>query len=61
MATSFDREDLSGARFEECEFTGAVFHNSYFIDAKLRGAWLERVDIGLPEFCVRSQPDIGCQ
>ena len=45
VAEEFKNRDLSGARFEECELTGATFHNSYFIDAKLRGAWLERVDI----------------
>lgn len=41
----FTQQDLSRARFEECDFTGAVFHNSYFTDVKLSGAWLERVDI----------------
>jgi len=45
MKKEFTGQDLGGARFEECSFTGAVFHNSYFTDARLRGAWLERVDI----------------
>jgi hypothetical protein len=39
------REDLSDSRFDQCDLTGARFHNSYFTDAKLSGAWLERVDI----------------
>ena len=44
-AEDLHNRDLAGSRFEECDFAGAVFHNSYFTDVKLSGAWLERVDI----------------
>ena len=43
--TEFFRQDLSGARFEEVDFTRAWFRNVYFVGATLRGAWLEDVDI----------------
>ena len=39
------REDLSDSRFDQCDLSRARFQNSYFTDAKLRGAWLERVEI----------------
>jgi hypothetical protein len=43
--TRFFRQDLSGARFEEVDFSHAWFRNVYFVDATLRGAWFENVDI----------------
>ncbi|WP_375479077.1 DinB family protein [uncultured Jatrophihabitans sp.] len=43
--TQFFRRDLSGARFEEVDFTSTWFRNVYFVGATLRGAWLEDVDI----------------
>ena len=43
--THFFREDLSGARFEEVDFSRTWFHNVYFVGATLRGAWLEDVEI----------------
>jgi len=43
--TEFFRQDLTDARFEEVDFTRAWFRNVYFVGAKLRGAWLEDVDI----------------
>ena len=39
------KEDWSGSRFEEVDFSGSWFHNVYFQDVVMRGAWLERVDI----------------
>ena len=41
----FMKEDLSGARFEQVDFSRAWFRNVYFTGATLRGAWLEDVDI----------------
>jgi hypothetical protein len=41
----FVRQDLSGARFEQVDFSRAWFHNVYFTGATVRGAWLEDVDI----------------
>ncbi len=41
----FVKQDLSGARFEQVDFSRAWFRNVYFIGATLRGAWLEDVDI----------------
>jgi hypothetical protein len=43
--TEFFGRDLSGARFEQVDFTGTWFRNVYFVGATLRGAWLEDVDI----------------
>lgn len=43
--THFFRQDLSGARFEEVDFTDSWFRNVYFVGATMRGAWLEDVDI----------------
>ena len=43
--THFFRQDLSGSRFEEVDFTNSWFRNVYFVGATLRGAWLEDVDI----------------
>ena len=43
--TEFSKQDLSGARFEEVDFSRTWFRNVYFVGAKLRGAWLEDVDI----------------
>jgi DinB family protein len=39
------REDWSDSRFEEVNFSGSRFHNVYFRDTVIRGAWLERVEI----------------
>jgi len=41
----FVKQDLSGARFEQVDFSHAWFRNVYFTGATLRGAWLEDVDI----------------
>jgi hypothetical protein len=41
----FVKRDLSGARFEQVDFSRAWFRNVYFTGATLRGAWLEDVDI----------------
>jgi hypothetical protein len=41
----FVKQDLSGARFEQVDFSRAWFHNVYFSGATMRGAWLEDVDI----------------
>ena len=41
----FVKQDLSGARFEQVDFSRAWFRNVYFTGATLRGAWLEDVDI----------------
>jgi hypothetical protein len=39
------REDWSHSRFEEIDFSQSRFHNVYFRDTVIRGAWLERVEI----------------
>ncbi len=41
----FYKKDLSGATFEEIDFTDVRMRNVYFVDALIRGAWLENVDI----------------
>jgi DinB superfamily/Pentapeptide repeats (8 copies) len=41
----FVKQDLSGSRFEQVDFSRAWFRNVYFIGATMRGAWLEDVDI----------------
>ncbi|MDR0345361.1 MAG: DinB family protein [Nocardiopsaceae bacterium] len=41
----FVKQDLSGARFEQVDFSRAWFRNVYFTGATLRGAWLEDVDV----------------
>ena len=41
----FIKQDLSGARFEQVDFSRAWFRNVYFTGATLRGAWLQDVDI----------------
>lgn len=43
--TEFFRQDLSGARFEEVDFSRAWFRNVYFVGTTLRGAWFDDVDI----------------
>lgn len=43
--TEFYKKDLSGARFEEVDFTDVRMRNVYFVGALIRGAWLENVDI----------------
>jgi len=45
LVTEFYREDLSGSKFEEIDFTNVRMRNVYFIGALIRGAWLENVDI----------------
>jgi uncharacterized protein YjbI with pentapeptide repeats len=41
----FVKQDLSGARFEQVDFSRTWFRNVYFTGATMRGAWLEDVDI----------------
>ena len=41
----FVKQDLSGARFEQVDFSRAWFRNVSFTGATVRGAWLEDVDI----------------
>ena len=41
----FIRQDWSGSRFEEVDFSRSWFHNVYFEDTVLRGAWFRRVSI----------------
>jgi hypothetical protein len=43
--SEFIGQDWSGSRFEEVDFSQSWFHNVYFQDAVLRGAWLQRVSI----------------
>lgn len=43
--TDYLRADLSHRRFEEVDFSGSRFHNVYFSDTVIRGAWLQRVEI----------------
>jgi hypothetical protein len=43
--TNYFRADLSHSRFEEVDFRRSRFHNVYFQDTVIRGAWLERVAI----------------
>lgn len=45
MALEITREDLTSSRFDQCDLSGSRFHNSYFTDVKMSGAWLENVDI----------------
>lgn len=45
MTEEFYRKDLTGARFEEVDFSSAWFRNVYFKDVIMRGAWLENLDI----------------
>ncbi len=45
LVNEFYKEDLSGAKFEEVDFTNVRMRNVYFIGALIRGAWLENVDI----------------
>ena len=45
LMTEFYKENLSGAKFEEIDFTNVRMRNVYFIDALIRGAWLENVEI----------------
>jgi hypothetical protein len=39
------RQDWRDSRFEEVDFSRSRFHNVYFTDAVIRGAWLQRVEI----------------
>jgi hypothetical protein len=41
----FIKHDLSGARFEQVDFSRAWFRNVYFTGVTMRGAWLEDVDV----------------
>lgn len=43
--SEFIRQDWSGSRFEEVDFSRSWFHNVSFQDTVLRGAWLQRVSI----------------
>jgi uncharacterized damage-inducible protein DinB len=43
--TDHRREDWTHSRFEEIDFSSSRFHNVYFRDTVIRGAWLERVEI----------------
>jgi hypothetical protein len=43
--TDYLREDWSHSRFEEVDFSLSRFHNVYFRDTVIRGAWLQRVEI----------------
>jgi hypothetical protein len=54
------KQDWSGSRFEEVDFSGSWFHNVYFSDVVMRGAWLERIDIdGEVRSVVVNGVDIG--
>jgi uncharacterized protein YjbI with pentapeptide repeats len=44
LVAEFDKEDLSRAKFDEVDFTHGRMRNVYFVDAFIRGAWLENVD-----------------
>ena len=43
--TDYLRADLTHRRFEEVDFSQSRFHNVYFQDTVIRGAWLQRVEI----------------
>jgi uncharacterized protein YjbI with pentapeptide repeats len=43
LVTEFYKEDLSGAKFEEIDFTNVRMRNVYFINALIRGAWLSAI------------------
>ena len=43
--TDYLRADLSHSRFEEVDFSRSRFHNVYFRDTVIRGAWLQRVEV----------------
>ena len=45
MSEEFHRKDLTGARFEEVDFSGGWFRNVYLKDVVMRGVWMENVDI----------------
>lgn len=54
------RQDWSGSRFEEVDFSRSRFHNVYFQDVVLRGAFLQRVDIdGYVDGLVVNGVDVG--
>lgn len=54
------REDWSRSRFEEVDFSGSWFHNVYFQDVVMRGAWLQRVEIdGLVDGLTVNGVDVG--
>ena len=54
------REDWSGSRFEEIDFSRSRFQNVYFSDAVIRGAWLQRVEIdGYVEDVTINGVDVG--
>ena len=38
LMTEFYKENLSGAKFEEIDFTNVRMRNVYFVDALIRGA-----------------------
>ncbi len=43
--TNHLHKDWSHSRFEEVDFSRSRFHNVYFTDTVIRGAWLQRVEI----------------
>lgn len=43
--TDYLRKDWSHSRFEEVDFSRSRFHNVYFRDTVIRGAWLQGVEI----------------
>ncbi len=43
--TDYLRADWTHSRFEEVDFSQSRFHNVYFKDTVIRGAWLQRVEI----------------
>ena len=54
------RADLTDSRFEEVDFSRSRFHNVYFRDTVIRGAWLQRVEIdGYVEAVTVNGVDVG--
>jgi hypothetical protein len=60
VMTEHMREDWSGSRFEEVDFSQSRFHNVYFQDVVMRGAFVQRVDIdGFIDGLVVNGVDVG--
>lgn len=58
--SEFKAEDWRGSRFEEVDFSESRFHNVYFQDVVMRGAWLRRVDIdGMVDAVTVNGVDVG--
>lgn len=58
--TEYLRKDWSNSRFEEVDFGQSRFHNVYFQDVVMRGAWLRRVEIdGYLEAVTINGVDVG--